>query len=507
MAIPFYPVRWSATFRRSARLWAATPAYLIALVLGLLLAIIPLPVAAILFAGACLLLLIFLQPLVGVGFMLLLAPFGALENVIWGNTLFDSGQVLFLLTVAAWLALSVRRRRIVLPTTTLNVPLALFILVASVTLLGAASLNYGLREVIKWLEVALVMLIAVDLVRRQRASSESSPLLLALPASAGSCLLAGLVLLSGLSQALIGIWQFALRGTGPEHFQILGGAFYRAYGTFEQPNPFGGFMAWITLLGLGGAVGVLMAWWERRRPFSTEWPWLLFTLAAGGAAGLALLASWSRGAWLGFGAGLATVLFFWPRRRRWGLLALFAGAALLLALWQFNLLPSALVSRTVGFAADLRLGDVRGADINDANYAVQERLAHWQAAVDMGRDHLWLGVGFGNYEPAYDDYALINWPYALGHAHNYYLNLLAETGILGLAAYLVFWGAVLFQTVGTLRRLPWPDRGLALGLLGAWIALSVHHVLDKLYVNNLYLHLGVMLAILHTLQRSDVQKV
>ena len=40
---------------------------------------------------------------------------------------------------------------------------------------------------------------------------------------------------------------------------------------------------------------------------------------------------------------------------------------------------------------------------------------------------------------------------------------------------------------------------LVLGLLAAWTALSVHHLLDKLYVNNLYLHLGVMFGILQLL--------
>src|SRR5690606_13143502 len=73
-----------------------------------------------------------------------------------------------------------------------------------------------------------------------------------------------LVLISGVSQALIGIWQFGLRRSGPEHFEILGGGFFRAYGTFEQPNPFGGFMAWMAGLGLGATVGLLMSWLKRR---------------------------------------------------------------------------------------------------------------------------------------------------------------------------------------------------------------------------------------------------
>ena len=175
------------------------------------------------------------------------------------------------------------------------------------------------------------------------------------------------------------------------------------------------------------------------------------------------------------------------------------GATLLLIGMQFNLIPASISERVTSFSQDLQFGDVRGVDINDTNYAVLERLAHWQAALDMARNNLWLGVGFGNYESAYADYALINWPAPLGHAHNYYLNLLAETGIIGLAAYLLLWTAVFWQTIHLLKRLEWPQRGIALGLLAAWTALTVHHLVDKLYVNNIYIHLGVMLALLQLL--------
>jgi hypothetical protein len=37
--------------------------------------------------------------------------------------------------------------------------------------------------------------------------------------------------------------------------------------------------------------------------------------------------------------------------------------------------------------------------------------------------------------------------------------------------------------------------------MAAWTALSVHHLVDKLYVNNVYLHLGVMLALQQLLVR------
>ncbi len=39
-------------------------------------------------------------------------------------------------------------------------------------------------------------------------------------------------------------------------------------------------------------------------------------------------------------------------------------------------------------------------------------------------------------------------------------------------------------------------RGLALGLLGTWTHLSVHQVVDNLYVNNIHLALAVLLGLL-----------
>ena len=232
-----------------------------------------------------------------------------------------------------------------------------------------------------------------------------------------------------------------------------------------------------------------------------RWPWLLL---AGGAALLltaGLLFSWSRGAWLGFAAGLAALALFTPARLRTGILLALLGGGLFWVAVSSGLLPAGLTDRLFGWLADFRLSDVRGVDITDANFAIIERLAHWQVALDLAREQFWFGVGAGNYEARYAQYALLNWPNALGHAHNYYLNLIAETGIIGLLAYGMLWSTILWQTIKTARGLQGPERGLALGLLGAWVALSVHHLLDKLYVNNIYLHLGVMLGLLQILHQ------
>ncbi len=460
---------------------------------------LPLPVAAVVLAAVAAIVLTFVQPLVGLGLALLLGPWGALENVALGSSLFDSGQLALLLTLAAWLASCLARRRVIVPFTPLNLPWLLFIVVALLSLLDAPSVGLGLVELVKWLQMGLIVWLVVDLAHDPTRRPAG-------PAAVARGLL-GLLLLAGLSQALIGIWQFGLRGDGPEHFIILE-RFYRAYGTFEQPNPFGGYLNLTALLAAGAAMGLLADLGGFRKPLRS-WAWLAFVALCVAATMLAVVFSWSRGAWLGLLAGAGVLALFSVRRLALGVgLAVGAATVLgggLLVGVNAGFGPALSVAeRLGGFSDEFALGDVRGVDINDANYAVLERLAHWQAAVDMARDDLWTGVGFGNYAAAYPRYALINWPDALGHAHNYYLTLLAEVGLPGLLAYGIFWLAVVWQTMRAARRLAWPERGVAVGLLAAWVALSVHHLVDKLYVNNIYVHLGAMLGLLQLLAAPDL---
>jgi putative inorganic carbon (hco3(-)) transporter len=209
--------------------------------------------------------------------------------------------------------------------------------------------------------------------------------------------------------------------------------------------------------------------------------------------------SWSRGAWLGFGAALMVMLFAWPRKA-WMGAALVIGAIVSgLFLLRAGLLPSAIADRATGFSEFVQSFDARGQDITPENYAVLERLAHWQAAEAMAQYNFWFGVGIGNYEPVYPAYALINWPYPLGHAHNIYLNTLAEMGIIGLAAYIALWGVIYWHTWLVTRSADVWMRFTAIGLMGTWTHLSVHSFLDKLYVANLHLHIGALLGVLSIL--------
>jgi O-antigen ligase len=391
------------------------------------------------------------------------------------------------LTLAAWLMRGAARREIHLPTPFLLFPLLLFIAAAAFSLLDAVELAvYGLPELLKWLQILALFWLVVDRVDARR-----------LP-----WVLGGLLLI-GLFQAGVGLWQFGLRGTGPDHF-ALNDRFYRAYGTFEQPNPYAGFLGLILPLGIGVLGNYLLELWRRQpAPKLYRLSWQAFAMLAivTGLIGAAVLASWSRGAWLGAGAAMLAMIVALPRRLWLGLLLVTLLVVSVLGLDVVGILPASVLARLTDFTQYARIEDVRGVGINDANFAVIERLAHWQAALGMWRANFWNGVGFGDYEPAYADYRLLNWPIALGHAHNYYLNVAAETGLIGLVAYLFLWAAVLVQTWRVLRRAEGWWRGLGIGLLGAWMHFTVHHLFDNLYVNNVHLYLGVMLGLVPVLDR------
>lgn len=465
----------------------------LALTLGLAVAVLPPLVSGALAVGLPLLLISLAYPVVALGLALLIGPTRALLVAVVPGLPLDPGQLGLLFFLGLWLVQRLSQRKLQLPMPALAWPFGLFILVGLASLWAAPNPVDGLQEVIKWAQMLLVALLTLDLAQR----GHRVAILTA-------------VLLAGAVQAAGGIYQWGLRGIGPEHFAIAPGR-YRAYGAFEQPNPFGGYMGLVWPLAAGLAFGGLLKTLAplRHTGLATlrNWPlthWLALTLTTLTAAlcGVALLVSYSRGAWLGAAAAGAVLLIFAPRQRGLGLALGLVAALGGLALWQAGLLPASITSRLSTITDFIQVYDVRGVHINDANFSLIERIAHWQAAFAMTDAHPWLGVGLGNYTAAYPDFRLINWVYPLGHAHNIYFNLLAEVGLIGLVAYLSLWGFIVWQTLTALIHTTGWQRGLALGLLGVWAHLSTHHLVDYLYVNNLHIHLGVLLGLLAALPHT-----
>ena len=477
---------------------------------GLSIALLPLTLAGGAVLGSVVFLIALIRPEYGLYLLILAVPFGSVREIAISGFTVGAAEALVGLVLAAWLAkmIAVREVRIIYPP--LLLPLLIFLGAILLSLTGALSLRYSFKEILKWLEVLGVYLFVANVIEREQAR-----------------IVVMLMLLAGIGQALLGFYQFFGR-VGPQAFVVLG-RFARAYGTFEQPNPYGGYLGLVLPLAYGVLLGSrtlgtrkfgirkFVNSWVRHESTNPESTNLRITnlrvtnflLAALGLAtmGAALLMSWSRGAWLGFAAAFMVMNLAHSRRAAalFALLCLLVASVLLLG--SFQVLHQTIVQRFSGFLPYLRVFDVRGVKVTDANYAVVERMAHWQAAWGMFNDRPWLGVGIGNYEPVYPAYSLPGWTEPLGHAHNYYLNIAAEAGLIGLTAYLVLWGAAFWQAWKVIRETQGYWRGVAVGILGVLTHLAVHNLFDNLYVHNMYLHVAMLLGLLFVaVKREDVKR-
>jgi O-antigen ligase/polysaccharide polymerase Wzy-like membrane protein len=149
--------------------------------------------------------------------------------------------------------------------------------------------------------------------------------------------------------------------------------------------------------------------------------------------GLAM--TYTRGAWIGLGAGAAALL---PMSRR-GRLALLVGLALLPII--FLLGPQDLSHRFRSM-------------FDPAEAGIQERIYMWRSGAAMWRERPLLGWGPGGVKREYSRYAQpAAFKQRTGHVHNTPLQILVERGVLGLAAWLAIWLAFYRHAIGLLKRL------------------------------------------------------
>src|SRR5262249_43035454 len=148
----------------------------------------------------------------------------------------------------------------------------------------ALSLTAWLNEWLKWVQVVVLLILTLNMVKEDQ----------------WEWLIFGIVL-SGAANAIIGIYQF-FGGSGALHL-VINDRYFRAFGTFGQPNPFGGFMGLLAPIALMAALGYLMRLWKMYRSLGHFPASAIIQVIFYGASFLLMLIgigmSWSRGAWLG----------------------------------------------------------------------------------------------------------------------------------------------------------------------------------------------------------------
>lgn len=478
---------------RRALAWAVC--VLVAFGLALLVdALGPFPMIA-LVGGIAVVIALLRYPWLGILLLVASVPaqeFAALQS---GGQSLTITRAVFPLAVGGYLiALTVSRQR---PSgSRIIVPYLAFVTVMLISITWATSTSAAGAQIGRWFTAIVSFVILLQFL----VGASRRRLLL----------FVGIMALGGVFEATYGVTQSIL-ALGPDSFQV-GDASSRAFGTFGRPNSYAGYLemvlfpvAWVGVF----LVTKIPETYEHYRRSRNDGMMhsrpararlaqdILLAGAFCAAAAIILggvLASYSRGAWLGVVAGGALTALLYHRRLRLAIVLAGPVLALLLLSGFAGIVPESLADRiTTGFA-DARPFDASRITITEDNFAAAERMAHWQAGWHMFTDQPLTGVGAGNFNERYPDYYVREaFRFSRGHAHNYYIHILAETGVAGLVTYLTLIGSVALLALWVVLRAPSGfERMLALGGFGTIVSTGVHNLFENLHVLNLSVQLGLV---------------
>ena len=206
-----------------------------------------------------------------------------------------------------------------------------------------------------------------------------------------------------------------------------------------------------------------------------------------------VLMSLKRSAWIMLVFGMLAYLFLQARQVAWNRRRVLQFGALLLLAGSLAIMNPNLRGRL------LSTSDLFSTQAADIDAATAYRLTLWRTGVRIFADHWLTGIGPRGFRHVYADYAPADdfWIKRIGHGqthpHQFLLEIAIETGVIGLLAFVVFYGRL-----WRLLRAPSLDGRASIWLLSgavAWLPLNAHLAFYGAYWSSLaWLLLAVGLA-------------
>lgn len=321
------------------------------------------------------------------------------------------------------------------------IPYAAVIVALACATLGAQDIGESVRGFVRYAELFVLVPVAVALSIRDRIDV---------------FLVAGAMILLTVVEGIVGVYQ-SLTGTGASY----AGEYVRAVGTFGAEQ----VLAMGALIGYGIVVTLALALACKGRAVATRAVGAdeAHAGAAGARAnvhlvglalalGLPLALSLSRGAWIATALAVAVVLIAWNWK-----VAVMCGALLVVILGGLTLSGNKASETYTERVTSI------GSSGSAPDRSVQDRYALWGAAVGMWQDNPVFGVGLKDFHRYRDTYAPMSLsagsdvddPSAgfrrepLLSAHNQYLMVLSEQGLVGAVS---FGGLLIALGVTAVRR-------------------------------------------------------
>jgi putative inorganic carbon (HCO3(-)) transporter len=351
--------------------------------------------------------------------------------------------------------------------TEFNLPLACYLGFAALSMVFARDFRLSCFEMFLLAQMYLVFLYVANYVRTREA------VLFVVSTLLVGCLIESVLMIAlGFFRLPSGLW-------GPVHIRVdtLGnGGLARVGGTVGSPNDAGAYLSFVLAL----AVCLLFS------DVARKYKWL-----AGvglGFAGVALVFTFSRGAWISLFLAVALFYLLLMRRKGASLKAPVATLAILLV----SCLP-------FHSAIEARL-------FTDDNGSAESRVPLMNLAFRIIADNPVFGVGSNNFSTVMDDYLTSEFREGfLYTVHNKYLLVWAELGLGGLVAYLAFLAGILRRGWACWKFDEPLLSILALGLTAAVVGSMVHQTVDifhdRAVTQLLWLVSGLLVA-MHNILRA-----
>ncbi|RME04785.1 MAG: O-antigen ligase domain-containing protein [Planctomycetota bacterium] len=337
----------------------------------------------------------------------------------------------------------------------IDAPLLLLLAWATLSLLWSSHLYSSFTTLLSWLSIVLFFYVILHL----SASGHASTLLHLLLATAFAVACMGLIDVFYLFPKLQNAFEKGKLPlpNNPQFLEDFKSRLYakEAMGPFVTSNILGGFLLIFLWVNAG------LIWQTLTLPPKKKKILRLATLTLLELCLLlCLYLTKSKGAWLAFLLGGALFALLIGRKTLFTSPKKIALTSLLVAAAALGILTIA----ALAFGLD------------SLQYSLETRLDYWKATLKMIRDHWLNGVGIYNFHVFYPAYKLPQATEVIRTAHNDYLQLFAELGIIGLLLYLWLLLKLFTQNLPPLSKKTTPNPSptsaswkitLALTLVGA----------------------------------------
>lgn len=280
---------------------------------------------------------------------------------------------------------------------------------------------------------------------------------------------------------VFGLYQFVFLGTVQREWidaSLKGVITRRAYSVFMNPNIFAEYLVLVTPL-------VVSQFWAHRDGFKK-----FIYLMISGLLLLNMMLTFSRGGMVSIAVAAMVFLFFAMR-------PLFV-FLIPIGIFSINFLPEKIQNRIYSI-------------FNFADSSTSYRFKMWGITKDLIRDHSMVGVGFGH-KAFKQEFELLIRSMPIFHAHNTYLEIMAEGGALGIISFLyIVIGSMVNLFKSGMKSTDKYIRTVSIGLLASIIGILTNGMTEHIvYINRIIVMLWMVFGLtgaLRNIYEDEKEKV